>query len=83
MKDEVKEKLERRVTVGGFLGNSRKDVREAAVNGFVPSLGTMGNYGKYEVFAKGATGPEAVIQMESREQASQFIKDNLEAIKLF
>ena len=83
LKDEIREKLERRVTVGGFLGNSSKVVRETAVKEFVAKLGTMENYGKYEVFAKGATGPEAVIQMESRERASQFIKDNIEAIKTF
>ena len=83
LKDEIKEKLERRVTVGGFLGNSPKDVREAKVNEFLTSLGVIENYGKYVVFAKGVTGPEVVIQFESRPRASQFIKDNIEAIKKF
>ena len=83
LKQEVKEKLERRVTVGGFIGNSDKDVREKAVKRFLESLGVMDNYGKHEVFAKGATGSEVVIQFESRMKASQFIKDNLEAIKKF
>ena len=83
LKEEIREKLERRVTVGGFMGNSPKMERESKVNILLTSLGVMKNYGKYDVFAKGATGPEAVIQFESRERASQFIKDNIEELKKF
>ena len=83
MKGEIKEKLERRVTVGGFLGNTNKEEREKKTKEFLDSLGTMSNYGEYNVFAKGATGSEAIVQFASRTVASQFIKDNIEAIKNF
>jgi len=79
----MQEKLESRVTVSGFLGNTSKDVREAQVKAFLDGLGTMANYRGYSVFAKGATGTDAIIQFESRDKASQFIRDNLNAIKQF
>ena len=43
----------------------------------------MGNYGEHEVFAKGATGPDVVIQFQTRDRASQFFKDNFEKFKDF
>ena len=83
LKDEIQMKLERRVTVNGFMGNANKDEREQAVNAFLEGLGTMKSYGAYEVFAKGVTGSEVIVQFGSRDRASQFIKDNLKEIKTF
>ena len=83
LKQEVKDKLERKVVVDGFMNNTTKETRETSVKDFLEGLGTMSNYGPYDVFAKGATGSKTIIQFETRDRASQFIRDNLKEIKLF
>ena len=83
IKDEVRAKLERRVTASGFLNNSTKEFRENIINAFLAELGTMSNYGEYSVFAKGVTGSDVAIEFTSKEVANQFIKDNLAKIKDF
>ena len=83
IKDEIKAKMEKRVTIEGFVGNSTKETRESAINTFLEGLGKMANYGKYSVFAKGATGSAAIIEFKDKETAAQFITDNLTEIKEF
>jgi hypothetical protein len=79
----VRAKLEKRVTVSGFLNNSSKEDRESPMNKFLGGLGTIANYGDYKVFAKGATGSEVVIEFSCKEVAKQFVIDNLKEIKTF
>ena len=83
IKDEVRVKLEKRVTVSGFMNNSTKDERETPINQFLGGLGTITNYGEHKVFAKGATGSEVVIEFSSKEVAKQFVMDNMKEIKAF
>ena len=83
VKDEVNNKLNRRVTVSNFMNNSSKEDREKRINIFLDGLGKKSNYGAYEVFAKGPTGSEVVIQFATKELAGQFVRDNIEEIKKF
>ena len=46
LKMKIQDKLEKRVTISGFLENSSKDFREEHVNTFLTALGTAANYGE-------------------------------------
>ena len=83
LRRSIQEKLEKRITVSGYMGNSTKEARENHIKQFLGTLGTERNYGEINVFAKGVHGGDVIMEFSEREKAEQFIKEEMESIKTF
>ena len=79
----IQEKLEKRITISGYMGNSTKEFRESHAKQFLESIGTASNYGEIKVYAKGVHGSDTILEFPDCKKAEQFIKDEIESIKTF
>jgi len=79
---EIKERLDKRLYISGFVGNSSKEMRINVIKEFLSSLGDISKYGELEPFTKDPEGGEVFIQFESKFHVKTFIGENIDKIKV-
>ena len=79
---EIKERLDKRLYISGFVGNSTKEFRIKFVKDWLATLDEIAKYGELDPFTKDPEGGEVYIQFESKFHVKTFIGENIEKIKV-